>query len=260
MAGNAAIPDPSTLTEYGLGYGVDVTALSERRDVVRQATDVKLHQGLGAFEYYYRVSQSGREVSLKGSTTLAANLLTAGVGGGLSRGTSQVSVEVGRRTLTRTYYFSKDTHRDFEDTLREKVKFDEVRNNEDSLLENCKTYLERDLKCTHYVKSIMMGAVEYEVMTLEEYNRTFSFLGSIGAKMQEFGIVASSQFSKEVKRRHEELGYTKVGSWDDSYHVLEEKVIDVKLAPIHELINTNPLKKAFKEAVVQYRKERINGK
>lgn len=248
----------SILSEYGLGYGVDVTEDYMRRSIIRQAaglSEVKQRVESAAFKYYYRKIVSGSEIGLKGTTMLAADLATAGVGIDLSRGTSRATVEVGSRIHTRTIHFDTVACRHFEDSLRKNVNFDAVHDDEDKLLENCKKFVKR-CQCTHYIKAIVLGAVEHEFLTREGCETTYRLSGNIEARVQHVGLGASSRFRKVVEKRRVEHQYTKIGSWDKDHHVLEEKVIDIEIAPIHKLIGTKQLKKAFKDAVKDYRKKK----
>lgn len=254
----------STLSEYGLGYGVDITEDYARRSIIRQAaalSEVKQRMESTAFKYYYRKVASGGEIGLKGTTTLAVDLVTAGVGVDFSSSTSHASVEVGSRIHTRTIHFETAVSQHFEDTLRKHVNFDDIdlHDDKDVLVENCKKFVKR-CQCTHYIRAILLGAVEYEILTKERCKSTYSLSGSIDARVQHVGLGASSRFRKVVEKRRVEHVYTKVGSWDKDHHVQEEKVIDIEIAPIHKLIGTKPLKKAFKKAVEEYSKKKEKSK
>ena len=253
----------SLLSAKGLGHGIDVTAenpwtsrVPNARKIV-ELGDIVPKEEPSAYKYYHREVVSGNDISLKGSTTLAVfDQLSMGIDTNISRSTSHSRVEVGSRIHTRTIEFVKATSAHFEDTLQEKVKFDDVRDNKDVLLKRCKEFVE-ECHYTHYVRAILLGAAEYEVLKVDEYKKIYSISAKIEARVQHVGAGASGGFQRIVNERRVEQKYTKIGSWNKSHQVVEEQVIDVVITPIHELIKSKSLKRALKDAVKEYREERL---
>ena len=261
-----ALPDLdelSTISQRGLGYGIDVTSdkpwqsrVPTAREIVH-LNDVIQKEGEGAYAHYSRKIVSQNDISLKGSTTLAAfDLVSAGVGADFSHSSSSTLQEVGNRIHTRTIEFVEETSRRFEETLQKEVNFNGIRGDKHALLKGCKIFVEKH-HYTHYIRAIMLGALEYEVLSFEEYTHVYNVTGKLAAKMKQIGPSIEGAFKKEVGGTREDREYTKIGKWDEQHHVVEERVIDIEIAPIHTLVKTKQLKSALSEAVEDYRNEKL---
>lgn len=249
--------DPSIFSEYGLGYGVDATNNHGRsivREIEKKCGNIKQRRESGAYKYYNRKMVSGKDISLKCSTTLAVDQMKMGSEANVSRSTSHSLVEIGSRSHTRTIYFTSDESKSFEKMLKDGVNFDHLHGNSDQLLQKCKIFV-GEHRCTHYVKAILLGAVEREELKLEEYTRVFNASGNIEAKAHHVGAGASGGLQKVVNERRRDIEYTKLGRWDDNHQVVDERVIDIEIAPIHELVKTRLLQNTLKDAVKEYREE-----
>ena len=257
------ISKPSTISQHGLGHGIDVTSDNpwhSRVDTAREIVDLRevtQKQGGGSYKHYSRKVVSQNDISLKGSTTLGAfDLVSVGAGADYSRSSSRTFQEVGNKIHTRTIEFKEETSLRFQETLQKEIKFDVIRQDRHALLNRCKEFIEKH-HYTHYIKAIMLGALEYDVLTLDEYKSVYSVTGKLDAKVKQIGPSIEGGFKKEVGGTRENREYTKIGKWDEQHHVEDERVIDIKIVPIDMLVKNRQLKSALKAAVEEYRNEKL---
>lgn len=188
----------------------------------------------------------------------AARLLNLDAHADISRSTSRSIVEVGKRIHTRTISFVSKESQNFEKILQKDVTCDKS----DDLLKKCKQFV-RERNCTHYVKAIMLGATEYEVLDWKECRSTFGVSEElkIDGTVHQVGAGASAGFNKKVEERQVRVEYTKIGSVrcdDNKTEVEDEQVIDIEIAPIHELIAEKGLRDVLQKAVKEYTEGRCS--
>ena len=115
-------------------------------------------------------------------------------------------------------------------------------------------------RCTHYIRALMLGAAEYEVLTTEEFKRIYSVTGEVNLKDENVGVGTAGEFSRTVEKRRKKQKYRHIGGWkcaDGKYTIDDERVIAVEIAPIHTLVKTRELRDALTEAVKEYEKEKL---
>ena len=222
----------SILAEHGLGYGIDMTnenpwtrcRLLKAREI-HERSDVKQNVESGAFRHYRHEIKSGNSISLSISTTLAAvDYIKMGVDAMTSSSANYSRNVVGSQIRTRTIDFEGTRTSDFEGTSSTRTAFEELLHktleaesiNENSDVEQikriCKIVVEK-YRCTHYIRAIIMGAVEYEVLSLEELQRIYSIKGAIDVKEQHAGVGMSGGFGRIMEKRRKKQKYTKIGEW-----------------------------------------------
>ena len=268
----------SILADHGLGYGIDMTNENPWSNLgplkareIKRLSDVKQKVEAGAFRHYRHEIKSGNSISLSISTTLAAvDYIKMGVDAKTSSSANYSRNVVGSQIHTRTIDFEIDectsptsTLTAFEELLLKKLKDDSIdeKSNDENVKKICKNVVEA-YRCTHYIRAIMLGAVEYEVLTLEELQRIYSIKGAIDVKEQHAGVGMSGGFEEIMEKRRKKQKYTKIGEWSRNaetrhYEVVKERVIEVEIAPIHKLVKTGWLREALKEAVYEYKKEKL---
>lgn len=255
-------------SQHGLGYGLDITKDNpwEGRGPmiareIKSQDDIQKRLETCAFQYYCHSIMSGREISLKVNTTLdALDVVKMGVDADISRSSAYTLQRVGRRVHTRTIDFKMDrspTLTTFEEMLRQDTNFDsDFEKSAELLKRKCKQFVAEN-HCTHYIRAIMMGAVEYEVLTTDEFKRIYSVKGTGGIKEHSVGLQTTAALEKIVQRRQKSRKYTKIGEWNDKKEVVKERVIQIEITPIQTLVKTPSLHSALEEAVKEYRKEKM---
>ena len=110
----------------------------------------------------------------------------------------------------------------FEKTLRHDIDFDHDLEQQTELLQRrCKQFVANN-HCTHYVRAIMMGAVEYEVLTMDEFKRIYNVKGTAGIKEHNVQLQSTAALRRIVRRRQDSHKYTKIGEWDDQKRVVKK--------------------------------------
>lgn len=259
----------TSYSKHGLGYGLDITKdnpwMGRGPMIAREIEtldDIQTRLETCAFQYYYRSIMSGRDISLKVNTTLdALDVVKVGVDADISRSSAYTLQAVGSRIHTRTFDFKVDrspTLTLFEKTLRQEIHFDpdHLEKQAELLRSRCKQFVAKN-HCTHYVRAIMMGAVEYEVLTADEFKRIYNVKGTGGIKEHNVGLQTTAALRRIVRRRQDSRKYTKIGEWDDQKRVVKERVIQIEITPIQTLVKTPSLHDALEEAVKEYRKEKM---
>ena len=257
------IDEPSIISQRGLGYGIDVTSdnpwqsrVPTAREIIHLNEVFQKEEG-GAYTHYSRKVVSKNDISLKENTTLAAfDLVNVEIGADYSQSSSSTLQEVGNKVNTRTIQFVGDTSERFQETLKKEVNFDRIRGDKQALQKECKEFV-KNHHYTHYIRAVMLGALEYEVLTFEEYKSVYNVTGALAAKAQQVGLSTTAGLKKEVEKTQEDREYTKIGKWDEQHHVVEERVIDIEIVPIHTLVKTRQLKIALREAEEDYKNEKL---
>ena len=120
------------------------------------------------------------------------------------------------------------------------------------IAKSCEKFVEY-FHITHYVSSIQMGAVEYQVMTQGEYNTAASITSKTG--VDHVGS-ASVQASYSSKRKESSMQSKYVGFINDKNKVekgsSEEAVVDVSIKPISTLISSSFLNACMETALRRY--------
>ena len=160
---------PESYSEYGLGYGIDVTCDSPWRDrgpyiprKIKAESDFKRKEEACAFEHYRRHIASRKDISLKVHTNITAidNIAKMGVDAEISRSSCFSLHALGNKIHTCTIDFVTDSSpdlTDFETELQQYTNFDLQKANTDELQEKCKEFVSKN-RCTHYIRAIMFGA------------------------------------------------------------------------------------------------------
>ena len=110
---------------------------------------------------------------------------------------------------------------------------------------------------THYVSAVVLGALEFKVMSEQEYFRTISQANSLGVDNMASGEVKAKHILKKLsKHSHtKELGCIK-DSGDERYLVprgtYSEAVIETEFKPITSLLYHSQLRHALKRATSTY--------
>ena len=264
----------SILSAHGLGYAIDMTNENPWRNYgplkareIKQLSDVKQKVEAGAFKHYHHEIKSGHSISLIINTTLAAvDYIKMGVDAKTSSSAHYSRYVVGSQIHTRTIDFEIDkctnpTRTAFEELLLEKLeaKSIDVKSDVEKVKRICKKVVD-GYRCTHYIRAIKLGAVEYEVLTADEFQRIYSIKGSIDVKEEHAGGGMSGGFDRIVEKRRKKQKYTKIGKWtieNGQYRIVEERVIEVEITPIYKLVKTSELREALMEAVQEYKKEKL---
>ena len=138
--------------------------------------------------------------------------------------------------------------------------------NEEDIMELCYTFV-TDFNVTHYVSAISLGALEYSVMTEDEYTRSSSQSGSFG--LENLVSVALKVTQKKTKTRKyshlKKVGLIKDPEKNDYYVArgsYAEAVTNIVLKPTYTLINHIALRKAFQKSTNKYieRQKNTSGK
>ena len=118
---------------------------------------------------------------------------------------------------------------------------------------------------THYVSALELGALEYSVMTEEDYLRKVGAEGSFGLeKVVSATLKSKSSYSLHKKRENSHLkrvGLIKNPEGGEYYvprGTYAEAVIGVEMKPIHLLIRHETLRRLLKEAVNRYIQTRVD--
>ena len=183
-----------------------------------------------------------------------------GVDTDISRNSSFSQHAKGNKIHTQTIDFVVDTSSTltvFEKMLRQNIDFDAIKDDPEQLQTKCKDFVGK-YRCTHYVRAIHLGAVEYEVMSSETYSRVYSTRGELGvAGLHHASASAKAGVQRKKGKKTYDRKYTKIGKWNDEFEIVEEKVIEIEITPIQMLIKTPQLQIALANAVKEYRKERL---
>ena len=272
-------PTPSTVSvksmnalyyeERGLGYGIDVTNDTPWETKgpliackIESPSDIKKIVHSGAFYHYHREIVSGKDISLNLSATLTAfnDVVKMGVDTDISRSSSFSQHAIGNKIHTQTIDFVVDTSSTltaFEEMLRQNIDFDAIKDEPEQLQRKCRVFVGK-YRCTHYVRAIHLGAVEYEVMSSDIYSRVYSTRGELGvAGLHHASASAKAGVQRKKGKKTYDRKYTKIGKWNDEFEIVEEKVIEIEITPIQMLIKTPQLQIALAYAVKEYRKERL---
>ena len=257
-----------SFSKYGLGYAVDVTTHHPWKNkgpfIARPddfPDDLKKIEEPCALEQYHRDIVSGIDISLNVSANITAadtSLIKMGMDAEASRSKAYALHAVGTKIHTSTVGFITDTSSArtyFEGKLREYVEYDDSIDR-GVLKKKCKEFVAKN-RCTHYVRALMFGAVDYEVLTHDKYIRIYSAKGEFG--IQKFGLSPSLGGGvRHSVTRHQRHGQRlKIGRWDEKNKVVEERVIEVEITPVETLVKTPNLNDALTNALKEYRKEKL---
>ena len=255
--------------ERGLGYGIDVTNDTPWETKgpliackIESPSDIKKIVHSGAFHHYHREIVSGKDISFNLSTTLTAfnDVVKMGVDTDISRNSSFSQHAIGNKIHTQTIDFVVDTSSTltaFEEMLRQNINFDAIKDEPEQLQRKCRVFVGK-YRCTHYVRAIHLGAVEYEVMSSDIYSRVYSTRGELGvAGLHYASASAKAGVQRKKEKKTYDRKYTKIGKWNDEFEIVEEKVIEIEITPIQMLIKTPQLQIALANAVKEYRKEKL---
>ena len=110
---------------------------------------------------------------------------------------------------------------------------------------------------THYVYQLKLGAFEYEILTLEEYNSKLRLGGEVSVEHPTAaGGELAASYSHTNTHERKSVGGKSVGKIKDGIvekGTDDEKVIGVEIKPVHTLVNHLPyLRQALKEAESSY--------
>lgn len=108
----------------------------------------------------------------------------------------------------------------------------------------------QNLKVTHYVTGIQLGAMDYRILSDSEYHKKLATEGAFG--VDKLANVLSTQQMKLNKRKCSEL--RKIGKIDDDHRVSkdDETVLQIRVQPIIRLIKLPILKSALTAAISKY--------
>ena len=255
-------------SEQGLGYGIDVTTdhpWKNKGPLIVQPVEspdaITTIEASCALEQYHRDIVSSKDISLSVSanlSTIDTTLIKMGVDAEASRSKTYALHAVGSKIHTRTIHFVPDLGSKltfFEETLRKYVEYDDLLA-EEVLKNKCKEFVAK-YRCTHYVRAIMFGALDYEVLTHEEYTVIYSATGEIG--VQELGATpsAGAGIRKKVQRKRGHAKRLQIGRWNQDNEVVKERVIEVEITPIESLVKTPKLIEALISALKEYRREKL---
>ena len=117
----------------------------------------------------------------------------------------------------------------------------------------------RTFHVTHYVSSVDLGALEYSVITEEDYSREIGLAGSFGLE-DVVAAVLKTKGKYSVRRTHTSSRIKRVGLIKNpdsgDYYVprgtYAEAVIGVEVKPIQVLVRHQHLRRALKYAVTHY--------
>jgi hypothetical protein len=255
--------------QHGLGYGIDVTTDHPWKNrgpfiprPVTQQSGVKKKVETGALEQYAREVVSGKDINLSAGATLAAidtSIFKVGLDAEISRSKTYTFHAVGKKIYTHTIAFVTDTGSEltfFEKELRKVTGFDDIEEDGELLQKRCKDFVANN-RCTHYVRAIMFGALESEVLTTEEYSRIYSAGGEIGVQQ----LAAPSlrgRLRRAVRRQVGHGRYVKIGNWNEKNEVEgHPRVIEVEITPVETLVKTAKLQNALINALKEYRAEKL---
>ena len=257
--------DTISYSKYGLGYAVDVTTHHPWKNkgcfIARPDNfpdELKKIEEPGALEQYHRDIVSGIDISLNVSANIAAADTKMGMDTEASRSKAYALHAVGTKIHTATVGFVVDTGSEltyFEKKLREYVKYDDGSIDGSILIKRCREFVAQ-YRCTHYVRALMFGAVDYEVLTHEKYIRIYSAKGELG--LHKYGLSPSvgggARHSFRRQQRHGQR--LKIGRYENN-KVIEERVIEVEITPVETLVKTPKLSEALTSALKEYRKEKL---
>ena len=234
------------LSEHGLGYGVDMTnknpwknrgPLKARK--IENESDVQQKVEEGVLSQYYHEIRSKKSINASGYTTLS---VVEYIEVGVSSNADHTLLAVGSQIHTRTIDFdiSLSTETAFEKILKETLTSEtlSVNSDENDVKRVCKNVIE-SYHCTHYIRALMLGAAEFEVLTAEEFKRIY-------------GVTAGGFSPTVVVKRRKKRKYRQIGGWictGRKYVVDDERVIAVQIAPIHTLVKTRELREPLRKAV-----------
>ena len=117
----------------------------------------------------------------------------------------------------------------------------------------------RTFHVTHYVSSVDLGALEYSVITEEDYLREIGLAGSFGLE-DVVATVLKTKGKYSVRRTHTSSRIKRVGLIKNpdsgDYYVprgtYAEAVIGVEVKPIHVLVRHQHLRRVLRHAVTHY--------
>ena len=135
-------------------------------------------------------------------------------------------------------------------------------NNSDQTLEDmytkCLEFV-RTFHVTHYVSLVDLGALEYRVITEEEYSREIGLAGSLGLEDVVAAVLKTKgRYTSErthTSSRIKRVGHIKNPDSGDYYvprGTYAEAVIGVEVKPIHVLIRHQHLRRVLRHAVTRY--------
>ena len=259
----------SWYSQHGLGYGIDVTQDRPWRNkgplIARQVTaesDVQMREEERALEEYHSEIVSGKDISLTVGMTLSTSesLVMMGIDAEIARSSTYAQFAVGSKIHTRTYDFAPSMSTEmteFEERLRKYTGFGDEDDNNEVLRKRCKEFITEN-RCTHYIRGIKFGAVEYRVLTEESFSRIRNAGGDIGIRNK----VAPS-FSQRLKhfsfhRGMNSRSYT-IGKCtkSDTGIEVDDHVIEWEVISIDTLVKSGDLKDELQAALEEYRKEKL---
>ena len=135
-------------------------------------------------------------------------------------------------------------------------------NNSDKTLEKmydiCLEFV-RTFHVTHYVSSVDLGALEYRVITEEDYSREIGLAGSLGLEDVVAAVLKTKgRYTSErthTSSRIKRVGLIKNPDSGDYYvprGTYAEAVIGVEVKPIHVLVRHQDLRQVLRHAVTHY--------
>lgn len=258
--------------QRGLGLGLDVTnpnpwgyksSFEVRRNVT--ANDISVVRGPCKVSHYSRLVVNSKDLIFNTDAHVGAlhGAVKVGLDAGFSRKLNHSQQVIGTRVHRRTVSFKvipgDTTETSFERELRSAINFDSIKEDEQILKEACETFVRR-YAITHYSTAIMLGAIKYQVVSLNQQtsrlrlglNATAVALApaapSAAAQLEQH--YTSTKFSKDMQLE-------KIGKLTDDFSVTEEGVIGIEIAPIDRLVRTPKLADALLQAVQTYCREKL---
>ena len=117
----------------------------------------------------------------------------------------------------------------------------------------------RTFHVTHYVSSVDLGALEYSVITEEDYSREIGLAGSLGLEDVVAAVLKTKgRYTSErthTSSRIKRVGLIKNPDSGDYYvprGTYAEAVIGVEVKPIHVLVRHQDLRRVLRHAVTHY--------
>lgn len=123
---------------------------------------------------------------------------------------------------------------------------------ESAVISYCKEFV-NDLGVTHYVNSIELGAMKYQVFTESDYQMKFGAGGNVGVDQVAKATVSGKY---ENKKTNKSTKVREIGKITDNKEIKrnssEESVIGFTIQPIAKLVRHHILKAGLQKAIREY--------
>ena len=166
-----------------------------------------------------------------------------------SRSTTQSKRVTCKYVCSNRYDLYKAEHNNLEEELTK------YRHQHEGVDENwCRAFLKEHGNMTHYISSITLGAMTYEMQTTEERNLRTKLGAGVDSPL---GGVIEGNIG--LKREHgwSEIQKGMIGKFEeDGKTVIQERAIFYDYAPLSQLITDENMKQCLEDAVKSYLEER----